>query len=219
MKTRTFTLLFFSFAICFSLIAPAQAAVFVDVVDLNTTITEVYGTFDANPSWQHNISDVIGGNAIGDINITDAVLTLEFSGTSGNTVGTIGIVGYEERCFPFIGCHNVPIIGVVQTPNPESWSLEGLGSLLSTNDGVPVSQDFSFGPGELADLQADGIFTAIPHEWSWNPVLDLIENDSFYAIRSTLTGNYSTNTVIPEPTTFALLGMGLLGLAGFRRNR
>ncbi len=225
-KSLVLPLLFVFIGLSLVSIQPVEAAVFVDTVDLNTTVTEVYGTFDANPSWQHNITDNIGGNALTDITIQDAKLTLDFSGTSGNTTPSLGVVGSKRVCV-WGFCFNVPVLGTVQTPNPESWSLEGLGALLPTPDGVPISQDFIFGAPQIADLEGDGLFDVVPHEWSWNIFLDAIENDSFYAARSTLTGNYTVesvgpagrDTVIPEPATSTLLGLGLLGLAGFRRRR
>ncbi len=193
METLSFKKFFLALSLAaFTYVPAGNAAVFTDTLNYGSgiTITETLFNFNAGPSWTHDINDNLGGYNFSNVTLLDATLTVTFSGTAGN------------RTFNII-------------PNPELWSIDGLGSLNAVNNIATATQGFSFTAPTLADLQADGLFTATPREWSLD-VQDLIDRDRFKLISSTLSGHYIPHS--PEPTSFLLLGMGL-ALGGFLKRK
>ncbi len=83
---------------------------------------------------------------------------------------------------------------------------------------IPETKVFALGEGALVDLQADGVILFSASEGT-------VGNDTFRRYDATLSGNYNfkqTNQAIsgaPEPTSAALVGMGLVGFLTFLRNR
>ena len=184
MNPLSFKKLFLALSLAVLAYTPAgSAAVFTDTLNYGSgiTITETLFNFNAGPSWTHDINDNLGGYNFSNVTLLDATLTVTFSGTAGN------------RTFNII-------------PNPELWSIDGLGFLNPVNNNATASQSFAFTAPTLADLQADGLFTATPREWSLD-LQDLIDKDRFKLISSTLSGHYIPHA--PEPASFVLLGMGL----------
>ena len=109
----------------------------------------------------------------------------------------------------------------------ELWTITGLGNLASSNN--PTSTVFNFNAANLADLQADGLFTAFLTESTSG-------SDSLLLFTSTLSGHYDVNSSgdpdpnldpdpsptsdgdpsAPEPVSGILFGAGL-GLAALGR--
>jgi len=105
-----------------------------------------------------------------------------------------------------------------RTNGNEDWSLnQGIGLLPDVGE-IPETKVFALGEGALVDLQADGVILFSASEGT-------VGNDTFRRYDATLSGNYNfkqTNQAIsgaPEPTSAALVGMGLVGFLTFLRNR
>jgi len=106
-----------------------------------------------------------------------------------------------------------------RTNGNEDWSLSQRIGLLSDVGDTPETKLFVLDEGALADLQADGVILFSASEGT-------VGNDTFRRYDATLTGSYtvkskngSGNTEAPEPTSAALVGMGLTGFWTFLRRR
>ncbi|GEM_PF-2338479 len=140
-------------------------------------------------SWTHDITDNIGGNLISNVTINNATLTFRYRNTNDTS---------------------------------EAWSLnQGLGALTLTGNS-DVTTNFPLGAGALGDLQADGLIIFTVSESS-------ATSHSFRAFEATLAGDYTVktnnnggnngNSEAPEPTSAAIVGMGLVGFLTFLRRR
>lgn len=185
----------------------AFALTFSETLNFNQTVTEIYGTNQANFSWQHDINDNLG-DPLSDITLTDALLTLRFRNTAGANINI-----------------NLGPFGTISIFDPEDWYVSGPGGLLGALDetgNTNINQGFNLDPVNLAALQVAGLFQVTPTEETFNVVRDLAQLDSFRLVSSTLSGNYILNAVSvpssPEPATMFLFGTGL-GIAALKKRR
>jgi hypothetical protein len=140
---------------------------------------------------------------IGDTIIASGSYLSSSTATVGNGIEFTGIIGYINFDF---GADTLTL-----TPASTTLSWGGFGTYTFTGFSTPISS-FNIASN-------DGFFGTEITNYSFTPNSISIDMDYGYALYGTKLVYNIEVAKVPEPETFALLGIGLLGFALARRNK
>lgn len=181
-------LLSFSFIAACGISTAASADVITDTVASNPNLAI---TFTSPYTFTHDILD--SGFLVGTDTVTAANLSIKLTDDNGN----------EEYQF---------VVGAGQTIS--YTQANGLWKV-ANNDSNGTTQLITLSATSITDLNTDGLLSVT--------VKSLNNGDNFFFASSILSATVTKGEVtdpageVPEPTTVALVGLGLLGFAASRR--
>ena len=189
-----------AFVVCPS----AQAASFVDFIDFGAaglgpgdTGSVLVDDTGVPPAWLHNITDNIGGNAIGNITISDAKLTVSFNRTNASESWTL--LG-DTISLGTLPSTDITILTTDFPLNATALAALQLDGLFNV---VPSESTTGNDTFRMFQATLSGNYTV--NGSNGDPIPD--------------PGPTSNGPVVPEPSTMLLLAPSLIGLAGFSRKK